>query len=132
MAMPTESTNPTRPTILLVDDEELLRRLMGRMLIEAGFGVVEAENGAAALEAVERLNGGLRLVVTDIHMPVMTGPEFARELRTTHPDIPILYISGRDAGASLGRGVPKGPLLRKPFRTETLIETVERLIGPPL
>ena len=128
--MPTDPSGPTRATILLVDDEELLRRLMSRMLIEAGFGVIDAENGAAALRAVDRLDGELRLVVTDIHMPVMTGPEFAREFRTTHPDIPILYISGRDTGASLDQGAPKGPVLRKPFKTETLIEAVERLIGP--
>ncbi len=128
--MPIDPSGPTGATILLVDDEELLRRLMSRMLIEAGFGVVDAENGAVALRAADRLDGQLRLVVTDIHMPVMTGPEFARELRTTRPDIPILYISGRDAGPSLDPGAPTGPLLRKPFKTEALIETVRRLIGP--
>ena len=85
-----------QPTILLVDDEEFLRRLLARVLGGAGFGVVEAENGAAALRAAVGLDGALKLVVTDIHMPVMNGIEFAREFRPHHPAVPVLFITGRD------------------------------------
>ena len=85
-----------QPTILLVDDEEFLRRLLARVLGGAGFDVIEAENGAAALRAAAGLNGALRLVVTDIHMPVMNGIEFAREFRPHHPAVPVLFITGRD------------------------------------
>ena len=85
-----------QPTILLVDDEEFLRRLLARVLGGAGFDVVQAENGAAALRAAVGLDGTLRLVVTDIHMPVMNGIEFAREFRPHHPAVPVLFITGRD------------------------------------
>ncbi len=99
--MGTIQDSAPRGTVLVVDDEELLRRLLSRVLADAGFGVVEAENGAAALETARRLKGGLGLVVTDIHMPVMDGLEFARALRPLQPTVPILFITGRD--------LPPGP-----------------------
>jgi CheY-like chemotaxis protein len=122
-----ESTGQ-RQTILLVDDEEFLRRMLARVLDEAGFAVIEAENGEAALRAADPMDASLRLVVTDIHMPVMNGIEFARRFRPLHPAVPLLFITGRDPGltddpASLG-----GHLLRKPFRSEALLDTVARLL----
>jgi CheY-like chemotaxis protein len=115
-----------RATVLLVDDEELLRRLLSRMLVEAGFGVVEAENGARALERARRIDGALRLVVTDIHMPVMDGIEFARQFRPLHPAVPILFITGRDLP---DEPVPRGGLLRKPFPSEAFLATVSQLVA---
>jgi DNA-binding response OmpR family regulator len=121
----------TPGTVLLVDDEELLRRLLSRMLMEAGWQVVQAENGAAALDAAREMNGGLGLVITDIHMPLMDGVELARKLQVLHPHVPVLYISGRDLHPDMAVLVPDGRVLRKPFRTEIFIETVRRLIAPP-
>lgn len=125
---PTSHAPGPQGTVLLVDDEELLRRLLSRMLSDAGFAVVEAENGAAALEAAKRLDGALRLVVTDIHMPVMDGLGFAQEFRPTHPDVPIIYISGRDLEESFTPQVTGWELLRKPFKTEVFLGTVERML----
>ena len=118
----------THGTVLLVDDEELVRRLLTRMLMESGWQVLPAENGAIALEAAREINGNLSLVVTDIHMPVMDGVELGRKLRDLHPQVPVLYISGRDLHPDLTDEIPEGSVLRKPFRTELFIETVERLI----
>jgi len=118
-----------RATVLLVDDEEFLRRLLSRILNEAGFGVVEAENGAVALETARRINGGLDLVVTDIHMPVMDGMEFARQFRPLHPAVPILFITGRDLPATPDESVPTRDLLRKPFRSEAFLATVSQLVA---
>jgi DNA-binding response OmpR family regulator len=125
-------TSPSMPTtVLLVDDEEILRRLLSRMLLEAGFTVVDAENGKRALEIARALDGALSLAVTDLHMPVMDGLEFARELRSTHPLVPILFISGRDLPercvALDGCG---GDILRKPFHTEAFLEAVARHCRP--
>jgi CheY-like chemotaxis protein len=118
-----------RGTVLVVDDEDLLRRLLSRILADAGFGVVEAENGASALETARQLDGDLGLVVTDVNMPVMGGLEFAREFRPLHPSVPILFITGRELpsplpGESAGRG-----LLRKPFRAEAFLRAVAELVG---
>src|SRR5687767_14539212 len=93
---PIHTSTPMPTTVLLVDDEQMLRRLLSRMLLEAGFTVVDAENGHRALEIARALDGSLGLVVTDVHMPVMSGLEFASQLRSLHPDVPILFISGRD------------------------------------
>jgi DNA-binding response OmpR family regulator len=118
----------THGTVLLVDDEELLRRLLARMLMEEGWRVVQAANGAAGLEAARELDGDLGLVITDIHMPVMDGLELGRELRSVHPQVPVLYISGRDLPSSVADSIPEERVLRKPFRTETFIAAVQRLI----
>ena len=118
-----------QPTILLVDDEEFLRRLLARVLGGAGFDVIEAENGAAGLRAAVGLDGALSLVVTDIHMPVMNGIEFARELRPHHPAVPVLFITGRDPGIADDPACFDGHLLRKPFRSETFLAAVGRLLG---
>jgi CheY-like chemotaxis protein len=125
--VPTDST--PQSTVLLVDDEELLRRLLSRILTEAGFGVVEAENGAVALETARRINGGLQLVVTDVHMPVMDGMEFARQFRPLHPAVPILFITGRDLPAGPDEPVPNKEMLRKPFRSEAFLAMVSQLVA---
>lgn len=74
-----------RGSVLVVDDEPQLRGLLARALKEAGFDVVEAEDGDAALRAAAACDGTLRIVVTDVSMPVMSGPEFAREFRADLP-----------------------------------------------
>jgi CheY-like chemotaxis protein len=117
--------------VLLVDDEEVLRSLLSRMLADAGWDVIQAENGAQALDAARGLDGQLGLVVTDVHMPVMDGVEFARAFRPLHPDIPILYITGRDGAETHGPDVPPGMLLRKPFHAEEFIATVQRVVDRP-
>jgi CheY-like chemotaxis protein len=125
----TQGSTTQQPTILLVDDEEFLRRLLARVLDGAGFDVVQAENGAAALKAVVGLDGALRLVVTDIHMPVMNGIEFAREFRSHHPAVPVLFITGRDPGITDDPAYFDGHLLRKPFRREAFLAAVGRLLS---
>jgi CheY-like chemotaxis protein len=110
------------PTVLLVDDEELL--------FDAGFVVAEAANGRAALDVAARLADSLRLVVTDVHMPIMTGPEFVREFRPRFPDIPVLFMTGRAApilDAGLGQ-----ELLQKPFTVEAFLTLVQRILGAQL
>jgi DNA-binding response OmpR family regulator len=120
-----------RRTVLLVDDEELLRRMLARLLDEAGFDVVEAENGSAALRAAQGVDSSsLSLVVTDIHMPLMSGTEFAREFRPLHPGVPLLFITGRDPSEADDPAHFNGYLLRKPFRSEVFIDTIDRLVNP--
>ena len=83
-------------TILVVDDEELVRSVIARTLEDAGFAVLQAEHGEAALRVVRDFVGVLALAVVDMNMPVMTGSEFAREFRPMHPSVPVLFITGRE------------------------------------
>jgi CheY-like chemotaxis protein len=125
----TQGSTTRQPTILLVDDEEFLRRLLARVLDGAGFDVIQAENGAAALKAVVGLDGALGLVITDIHMPVMNGIEFVRELRPHHPAVPVLFITGREPSIADDPTYLDGHLLRKPFRSEAFLAAVGQLLG---
>jgi DNA-binding response OmpR family regulator len=119
-----------RGTTLLVEDEPLVRQVLARMLNEFGFMVVEAAGGEEALQASERMNGDVTLVVTDIHMPGMNGIEFARAVSIRHPGLPILFITG---GESYGPVVLpadlNGDLLWKPFGPDSFLVKVNRLLA---
>ena len=86
------SANPAR-TILIVDDEESVRRFVERVLHEAGYETALAGDGVEALEVAKRL-GSFDLLVTDVMMPNMTGDELARRLRREEPKLKILYLTG--------------------------------------
>jgi len=125
VALPYSST---RGTVLVVDDEAMLRHLLARALTEAGFDVIEAENGEVALGAARSCRDALRLVVTDISMPVMGGIEFAREFRPLCPWVPILFITGRETDSRVGPGLSEDELLLKPFGPDVFLETVSRIM----
>jgi CheY-like chemotaxis protein len=118
-----------KPKILLVDDEQLVRELLARLLAYSGFAVEEAENGAAALQMARQLDGSLSLVVTDINMPVMNGLDFARALRSTDPRIPFLFITAVDPALIHEPGL-RAEILVKPFTPDVFLETVSRMIAP--
>lgn len=115
------------PIVLLVDDEEDVRQLLARILQDSGIRVVEAENGAAALQLARRLNGSLSLVVTDIDMPVMDGLQFARAFRVMDTRVPFLFITGSADPALLVDRSLDGETLPKPFSVETFLDAVARL-----
>ena len=118
-----------QPKILLVDDEELVRQLLARLLRESGFGVEEADNGASALQTARRLDGSLSLVVTDINMPVMDGLEFARALRMTDGKVPFLFITAIDPALVTEAGFT-AEVLVKPFTPDAFLGLVGRLAVP--
>ena len=110
-------------TILVVDDEELVRSVIARTFEDAGFAVLQAEHGEAALRVVRDFVGVLALAVVDMNMPVMTGSEFAREFRPMHPSVPMLFITGREPI------MPGARVLLKPFGPDELLETVAQVLG---
>lgn len=110
-------------TILVVEDEEIVRSIIARTLEEAGFAVLKAEHGEAALAVVRGFLGVLALAVVDMNMPVMTGSEFAREFRPMRPSVPVLFITGREPM------VPGARVLLKPFGPDELLETVAQVLG---
>jgi two-component system cell cycle sensor histidine kinase/response regulator CckA len=112
-----------RQTVLLVDDDAMLRSLLARALADEGYSVLSAENGEQALTLATTLDGQLGLVVTDIRMPVMNGLELAAQLACLHPPPPVLFISG----FSNDRHVP-GPVLDKPFTPSAFVQQVTRML----
>ncbi|MGH7481732.1 MAG: ATP-binding protein, partial [Longimicrobiales bacterium] len=121
--------NGASARVLLVEDEAAVRGLVRRILQRHGYEVLEAEDGAVALELVERAPD-LRLVVSDVVMPRMNGPELQRKLAELRPELPFLFISGYsheelgDAGPP-----PDTAYLSKPFTPQQLLEEVGALIG---
>ena len=126
---------PTRPappaegrTILLVEDEETVRRIAARCLERAGYRVLAVGDGEDALRlaaATPRID----LLLTDVVMPGMSGPRLADHLRAARPELPVLFMSGfsRDLPESLAP--PPGALLQKPFSPETLAARVAETLA---
>jgi CheY-like chemotaxis protein len=116
-------------TILLVEDEPLLRRLTSRTLRHAGYEVVEAEDGEAALDRARELGDRLDLVVSDVVMPRLSGTELCRRLRADRPELPVLLMSGYPEPGVGGRPIPEETeLLLKPFDGAELRDAVERAL----
>jgi CheY-like chemotaxis protein len=124
--------SPTRgsETIVVVEDEEVVRELLTRTLRNYGYRVLEAADGLAALQLIRDGAGPIELVVTDVVMPTMGGQELSDALASIWPDVPVLYISGFAGADVISRGLlrPGAPLLEKPFSPETLLEKVRELL----
>ena len=116
--------------ILIVDDEPSVRRMLRRLLSEGGYQIVEAGDGAEALEIAIRDESGFDLVITDIKMPVMDGRELGRLLHATMPELPVLYTSAytSDTGSKATQGGKSLPFLRKPFEPDGLLRSVASML----
>jgi two-component system, cell cycle sensor histidine kinase and response regulator CckA len=112
-----------KQTVLVVDDDAILRELLARVLVDEGYAVLTAEDGEQALAIATTLDGQLDLVVTDILLPVMDGLELAARLAYLKPPPPVMFISG----FTDDQDVP-GPMLAKPFGPAAFIEQVGRML----
>jgi PAS domain S-box-containing protein len=117
-------------TILIVEDEEAVRKLARTILEERGYTVFEAGNGDAALKLCKKQNGQFHLVITDIIMPGMNGQELAQKIMHLYPHIKIIYISGYSEDTTEHQGIDKGRIrfLKKPLAPSTLLCTVREVI----
>ena len=113
-----------KQTVLVVDDDAILRELLARVLVDEGYAVLTAEDGEQALAIATTLDGQLGLVVTDILLPVMDGLELAARLAYLKPPPPVMFMSG----FTDDRDVP-GPMLAKPFGPTAFIEQVGRMLS---
>jgi two-component system, cell cycle sensor histidine kinase and response regulator CckA len=120
-------------TILVVEDEHALRAAIRRLLQNEGYRVIEAENGAAALEVLNApSSAGVALVLTDLRMPVMDGRQFAAALARVRPDLPIVFMSGFTAQLMDMRLVsPHLAFLAKPFKNDALLAAVRDQLARP-
>jgi len=118
-----------RETVLLVEDEPLVGRLAERVLTQAGYTVVYASNGLEARSVFGEHKGAVDILVTDVVMPRMGGPQLAGLLRAEQPDLRVLFLSGYNDGAVFGGTVESGTsFLGKPFTAEALSNEVRRLL----
>ena len=116
-------------TILLVDDDEALRRFVRRILIEQGFHVIEASDGAEALEVASAYAEPVDLLLTDVIMPKVNGLVLAQRLRQERPGIGVLYMSGYVEKSMLLAKHPESILLQKPFTPDALIAAVRQVLA---
>jgi two-component system cell cycle sensor histidine kinase/response regulator CckA len=117
--------------VLVVDDEDALRASIRRLLESQGYQVLEAPNGATALQLLEDSAAPkVSLVLTDLRMPVMDGRQLAAALARRHPSLPIVFMSGFTAQLMDLRLVsPHLVFLPKPFRERDLLATVRGQIA---
>lgn len=114
-------------TILLAEDEVVVRNLLQRVLMKHGYDVMAGANGNEALSLAEAYDGHIHLLVTDIQMPEMNGFDLVALIKQQRPATEILMMSGRYSG-DLGRLTSETSFLRKPFLPKSLLERVELLL----
>lgn len=128
-----ESVSPKRlgSTILLVEDDEIMRGLTRQMLREHGYNVIEADDGKSALEWVQSNPAPIDLLLTDVVMKRMSGPELVERMSASQPTLKVVYMSGYTGELMaerevLSRGIT---LLEKPFSRTALLNTIHKTLG---
>jgi PAS domain S-box-containing protein len=117
-------------TVLLVEDNESLRAALERMLCRMGYTVLTATSGEDALLASERQQGDIHLLLTDVVMPLMSGPQLAEQLRRVRPKMRVLYTSGYTDDSIVHHGVlkPGTEFIEKPFSAADLARKVRDVL----
>ncbi|MFN7999251.1 MAG: response regulator [Bryobacteraceae bacterium] len=130
LPLPPKVTMPKgSETILLVDDEEGVRKVVYAVLKNGGYTVIEAANGNSALTAYEKNGHKIDLVLTDVVMPQMNGYELGERLSEQDPQLPILYMSGyRDNPLGSPPGEGAKAFLNKPFTPDVLLARVREVL----
>jgi CheY-like chemotaxis protein len=132
-AAPEHAAGSGRESILIAEDETMVRNLISSLLTAKGYQVLCAHNGVEALELFNSAPAHIDLVITDVVMPGMGGVELARRLKTTSRKPRIMFISGYPDGALSGRGelTEEVPLLQKPFSEDELLRKVREILDGP-
>ncbi|MDB5371054.1 MAG: hypothetical protein JWP20_2612 [Roseomonas sp.] len=127
---PTAPTDATQPsTVLVVEDEPIVRMVTVAMLEDMGFRATEAANAAAVLARVEPAEGALRAVLLDVNIPGARGRDMVGEIRAIRPDLPVLIASGADTEELRQRFDRHGQIefLPKPYAIAELRQALARL-----
>jgi two-component system cell cycle sensor histidine kinase/response regulator CckA len=129
----TGETESGRELILLVEDEDSVRVIVGAVLRRHGYRVLEAASPRAACEIFEQHAHEIDLLVSDVVMPEMNGPTLADRLVRLRPDLRVLFISGyADIGTPIDADNPNVSFLRKPFQASLLVARVQEMLAPPV
>ena len=116
-----DGSAPERRLVLVVDDEAPVRRLVGRVLANAGYEIVDAPSLAHARAIIDQHEGRLRLAIVDVALGAENGADLAREILRRHPDVPVTLMTGHGEAADIPVGLR---MLSKPFGPAALLETV--------
>ena len=116
--------------ILVVEDEDAVRRLVRLILVRNGYRVLEAGHPEDAIVLVRKHIDEIDLVLTDVIMPGMSGRELFAAIAVEHPDMKVLYMTGYDADVVAGDGVPMSltSVLQKPFGSQTMAAKVRAVL----
>lgn len=117
-------------TILLVDDEDYIRELVGAILTIEGYTVLEASDGSRALEVSEAHSGTIHMLLTDVVMSPMNGAELVRRITPLRPEMKVLFISGFPDDATVRHGVSRSQaaFLAKPFTPKVLTRKIRSVL----
>lgn len=120
-------------TILVVEDEAPVRRLIAIVLQAAGYTVIEATSGAAALEIAAKFNKPIHLLLTDVVMPDLSGRELAEHWRERHPETRIVFMSGYTDDAIVRHGIKQDEIefIQKPFTSVGLAAKISEVLAKP-
>ena len=126
-------TTSPRETVLVVDDEEMVRRLAARMLVLMGYKVLEARDGQEAIKLLQRGAQHIGVVLTDLAMPGIGGRRLGETIAGCWPQVQVLYMSGFPAQKMMNEGAldPNQPFIQKPFTSEQLGRRVRDLLARP-
>jgi CheY-like chemotaxis protein len=126
-----DGESAARGTLLLVEDEPALSTLIAMVLEEQGYNVLAAGNGLDAIAIAERQEAGIDLLLTDVVLPGLSGPELAGRMLELRPGLEVLYMSGYNDARLLSRGVEqtRASLLVKPFTPDQLVARVGVLMA---
>jgi two-component system cell cycle sensor histidine kinase/response regulator CckA len=118
-------------TVLLVEDEDVLRDMVREVLTSAGYKVLEAKHGGDALAAAQRHRGSIDLMLTDVVMPRMNGHELAEKLELLHPETRVLFMSGYTGASILQHGIHTADemFIQKPFNPSALMNKVREILN---
>ena len=121
-------------TILLVEDEDMVRQVARRILEMHGYTVLEAASGHDALLVSQKTQGPIHLMLTDVVMPGMSGGQTAERLQAQRPELKVLFMSGHTENSIVHHGVldPGVAFIQKPFRSDLLVHKVRQMLDQPL
>jgi two-component system, cell cycle sensor histidine kinase and response regulator CckA len=125
---------PRPATLLVVDDEEMVRRLAVRMLSTLGYHVLEARDGHEAITVLQRNANRVQCVLTDVAMPGLGGRQLGETIARCWPEIRVLYMSGFPVHRVVAEGAIDAtkPFMQKPFTEEQLGRKIRELLARPI
>ena len=115
-------------TILLVEDDESLRRLAQRLLARRGYNVLTAGDGKSAVTACRDCPSDIHLLITDVFMPDINGPDLANQLLVIRPAMKVLYVSGSDDVLRDGSLAPSSNFLQKPYAQDQIGSKIREIL----
>ena len=126
-------TQPARETVLVVDDEEMVRRLTVRILLAQSYRGLEAKSGHEAVRMLQRTAQRIDGVLTDLAMPGLAGRQLGETISQCWPQVRVIYMSGFPAKRMVDQGAlgPKDPFVQKPFTAEQLTRKVREVLAWP-